>query len=123
MSGCAAPPHEDVGGSHVEWRRVEQLTDRPLAVFVDQPGGRLDLLARDPDVTTFLNDRFHPLLLPQFGAQPHGTVGVYTADGCELVEAFSPSTPGEFIAQANIAIQMPGASGRTAVSAQVRECP
>lgn len=80
------------------------------------------MLARDPDVTTFLNDRFHPLLVSQFGAQPRGTVAIYSADGCLMIEAFVPGAPSGFITRANVAIQMPAAAGRTGLSAQVRDC-
>src|SRR5204862_5947019 len=42
---------------HVSWAGLDAPATRPLAVFVDDPGGPLDQIAADADVTTFLNDR------------------------------------------------------------------
>lgn len=119
--GCSpapgAPPE-----SHVEWRSPAAPVDQPLAVFVGLPGGAVDLFSRDPDVTTFLNDRFAPLLVPAFGGQPPETTAIYTADGCLLVAPFAPTTPEAWIAEANRAVVMPAASGRRAPSAAARDC-
>lgn len=118
-----APPGSPVATqSYVEWASQDAPVARPLAVFVDREGGALEQIARDPDVTTFLNDRFAPLLLPRFGDQPTGTAAIYTADGCVLVAPFRPASPEAWIAEANRAVLMPGAAGRSAARATPREC-
>lgn len=119
--GCSPTP-SPLPESHVEWRSPEAPVDRPLAVFVGEPGGPADRVARDSDVTTFLNDRFVPLLLPAFGSQPPETAAIYTADGCVLVAPFVPASPGSWIAEANRAVVMPAASGRAAPAARARDC-
>lgn len=108
--------------SYVEWASQDAPVSRPLAVFVDREGSALDQIARDPDVTTFLNDRFAPLLLPAFGDQPTGTAAIYTADGCVLVAPFRPESPEAWISAANRAVLLPGAAGRTAPRATPRDC-
>ncbi len=121
LAGCSGGTPA-VPVSHVEWRTVDQPTDRPLAVFVDAPGGPMDLFARDPDVTTFLNDKFDPLLVESFGLQPTGTVAIYTAEGCPLVPPFVPQMPSDWINAANRAILRPEAQGRHAASAAPGAC-
>lgn len=108
--------------SYVEWVSQDAPVARPLAVFVDPEGGALEQIARDPDVTTFLNDRFAPLLLPSFGDQPTGTAAIYTADGCVLVAPFRPTSPEAWIGEANRAVLMPDAVGRSAPRAARRDC-
>lgn len=91
----APPPVSDPGRSvavHVEWRAPEAAVRAPVAVFVDSVGGPADRLAADPDVTTFLNDRFHPVLLPSYADQPSGTVAFYDGAGCLLA---GPALPGD----------------------------
>ncbi len=119
--GCSPAP-SGLPESHVEWRSPVDPVDRPLAVFVGEPGGPADRIARDSDVTTFLNDRFAPLLVPAFGAQPRETTAIYTADGCVLVAPFLPTTPEAWIAQANRAVVMPTATGRSAPAPAPRDC-
>jgi hypothetical protein len=87
-----------------------------VAVFVDAPGGAVDRLAADPDVTTFLNDRFHPIFRLDDPDQAGGTVQFYSADGCALGPPVTPATPGALIAIANGVVVRPEASGRHAVS-------
>lgn len=108
--------------SHVEWRQVADPVERPLAVFVDTPGGPVERVARDLDATTFLNDRFQPLLVPSFGAQPAGTVAFYTADGCPFGAPFTPADGPALVAAANRVIVLPAASGRRAPRAAPRAC-
>lgn len=89
----------------VEWRAADAPVRGPVVVVVDEPGGPMDRLVADPDVTTFLNDRFHPLFRRTFQAegvaQPTGTLRFY--DGCArpLTTALTPDSPDAFIAAAN----------------------
>lgn len=119
--GCSPAPGA-LPESHVEWRHPGDPVERPLAVFVGVPGGPADRVARDVEVTTFLNDRFAPLLVPAFGSQPPETAAIYTADGCALIEPFVPASPQAWIVQANRAVVMPAATGRRASTAAVRDC-
>jgi len=120
-AGCA-PAVPEASASYVEWRAADVAVDRPLAVFVDGIGGPMDSVARDWDVTTFLNDRFHALRVPEFGAQPMGTAAFYSADGCLLYGPFVPSTGSAWIVAANQVIVLPAASGRSADHAAPRAC-
>ena len=98
---------------HVEWAREGTPVSRPVALFVDRPGGPLDTLASNSDVATFLNDRFHPL----FRVAPEGeapSLNFYSADGCLLAGPLRPTDPAAFIADANKVVQMPDASGHSA---------
>jgi hypothetical protein len=85
---------------HVSWSGLSGPATRPLAVFVDDPGGPLDRIAADLDVTTFLNDRFTPIFL--IGTRSPGA-GVTFLDGggCVLLGPIEPSTPDAFIEIAN----------------------
>lgn len=120
MAACASAPSSAV--SYVEWRRVDEPVDRPLAVFVDVDGGPAERAARDLDATTFLNDRFQPLRVAAFGAQPSGTLAFYTADGCPFGPPFTPADGAAIIAAANAVIVQPAASGRHAAGAAPRAC-
>ena len=86
---------------HVQWAGLAP-TDRILAVFVDEPGGPLDRLAHDPDVATFLNDRFSPIFLPPELA-PDLPEAIWFVDrsGCLRHAPIRPLTPPDFIAAAN----------------------
>lgn len=106
----------------VAWHADADAVSAPVAVFVDVPGGPVDRLAADADVTTFLNDKFHPLFHEADAAQPPGTVQFLTADGCAFGPATTPATPAELIAAANAVIVRPEASGRHA-SQFTRACP
>lgn len=91
---------------HVRWAgladaRTTSPDMRPLAVFVDDPGGPLDRIAADPDVTTFLNDRFTPVfLVPERSPLARG-VSFLDRDGCLLLGPVAPASPAEFVALAN----------------------
>jgi hypothetical protein len=92
----AAAPPQRVNASlatSVEWKRETDEVTRPVALVVDRPGGPLDTIVADPDVTTFLNDRFHPVFRTE-GGQPMGTVWFLSADGCPLDEPESPGNAG-----------------------------
>ena len=86
---------------HVHWAGLDEAGTRPLAVFVDDPGGPLDRIAADLDVTTFLNDRFTPIfLVPERSPLARG-VSFLDRDGCLLLGPVAPASPGEFVALAN----------------------
>ncbi|MSQ03371.1 MAG: hypothetical protein EXR71_16005 [Myxococcales bacterium] len=106
----------------VEWRAADQPVERPVALVVDVPGGTLDRLVADPEVTTFFNDRFHAILVESDAEQQPGTLGFYTADGCAIGPVLTPHSPDEIIAAANRAVIVPEARGRHA-SSFVRGCP
>lgn len=88
---------------HVLWAGPSTPVERPLALFVDQPGGSLDRMLADSDVATFLNDRFTPMfLLPQVAPElPWPSLQILDARGCLLQAAFSPQGPAEIIDAGN----------------------
>ena len=116
LTACADPPDPPATpeppdlprwstAPHVQWDGLSQLNHptHPIALFVSQPDGALDRLAHDPDVATFLNDRFQPIFLtPDFAGRAEGLLFVST-QGCLLSESM-PQTPTEWIALANQAI-------------------
>ncbi len=118
--GCSDPPSPPplarANGSlapHVEWAREDAPVSRPVALFVDTPGGPLDTIASNSDVATFLNDRFHPVFRrAAAGAAP--TLHFYSADGCLLAGPLAPTSPESFIALANEVVQKPDAVGHSA---------
>jgi len=85
---------------------------RPVALFIDSPGGPLDTIAGNNDVTTFLNDRFHSIFRVASDEPP--SLRFYSADGCLLAGPLLPSSPGDFIALANEVVQKPDAAGHSA---------
>ena len=86
---------------HVSWSGLTDPATRPLAVFVDDPGGPLDRIAADADVTTFLNDRFTPIfLIPERAPLARG-VSFLDSEGCLLLGPIEPPTPAAFIEIAN----------------------
>ena len=91
---------------HVLWAGPDDPVTRPSAIFVDVPGGPLDQIAADPDVTTFLNDRFHPwFILPS--RVDHLRAGhsiIFDVHGCVLKGPTTPSTTAEWIEGANSAL-------------------
>ena len=125
---CSDPPDPEPTSSSpsfarwVEWKEDTEPVDRPVAVFVDVPGGPVDRIAADSDVTTFLNDRFHPVFHLTDPEQPVGTVAWLTADGCVLRPPETPGSPDLWIAHANEVIVLPGARGRRSPHF-TRACP
>lgn len=128
LAACSDPPDPPPASlssstaKWVLWRSDDEPVDRPVAVFVDKPGGPVDRLAADSDVTTFLNDRFHPLFHLDDPAQPPGTVQFLSADGCELSAALAPSSVHEFIEAANLVVLREESAGRRAPGF-TRGCP
>ena len=121
LGGCSDPPDPPPAPSpsgiprfstaaYVRWAGPGDPVSRPLAVFVDVPGGDLDQLVADPDVTTFLNDRFHAWFLT-----PEAAEGLPTApaawfvdgEGCLLGGPERPAGPASWIAAANTAVAAP----------------
>jgi hypothetical protein len=115
LSACADPPDPPPAtptasaARWMEWRDASALVDRPIVVVVDVPGGPADRVVADGDVTTFFNDRFHPVLVSSLASQPVGTVRFYDACGCPLTDPIRPATPQALIAAANAVIVLPQA--------------
>jgi hypothetical protein len=128
LAACGDPPDPPAAtesrssARFVLWRSDADPVDRPVAVFVDAPGGRADRLAANSDVTTFLNDRFHPLFHETDEQQPSGTVQFLTSDGCAFAPAFAPRDSAALIAAANGVVLRPEAVGRHAPTF-TRACP
>ena len=121
----APPPLSDPARTvavYVEWRAPDAAVRAPVVVFVDVAGGPVDRLAADSDVTTFLNDRFHPVLLPAYAAQPVGTVAFYDGEGCLLAGPARPADPQALIDLANGVVLDPRSRGITAPRLPER-CP
>ncbi len=91
---------------HVQWQTWAdaEAGSRPWVEFHDAPDGPAIAIAADPDVTTFLNDRFASV----FFNEP-GTPGILfmSASGCVLTHWLRPSTPAAFIEAANAVIVLP----------------
>jgi hypothetical protein len=88
----------------MEWRGDDAPVVGPVVVVRDVPGGPVDRLAADPDVTTFFNDRFHARFERLADGAGVGTIAFYDGCGCVLVEPFSPSNPLAVIDTANAVI-------------------
>jgi hypothetical protein len=98
----------------VHWRADDAPVDRPVAIFVDAPGGVADRLAADADVTTFLNDKFHAVFHVRDPDQPSGTVQFFAPSGCALTTPELPATPKDLIDRMNALIVQPEAhAGRS----------
>jgi len=90
----------------VEWSGPTTELSRPLAVLVEVGGGPLDLIAADSDVTTFLNDGFHPWFV-----SPEAVEGITTGitlfldlEGCLLIPAAKVHSAKEWLDLANSAL-------------------
>ncbi len=102
-----AAPSSPSHARHVQWRDTADAVTSPIARVVDRPGGRLDAIVADPDVTTFLNDRFHPV----FEVGQPASVTFTDACGEPLLPPASPEDAAAFIALANVVVQRPAAPG------------
>ncbi len=93
----------------------------PVALVRDAPGGALDRVVADPDVTTFLNDRFHPTfeLLAPGGV---GSVTFLDGCGCRVRGPATPADAAAFIALAN-EVMLDPAARRCLPSPPGRICP
>ena len=109
------------GPSHarwVGWRALDQAVAAPIAWFSGAPGGSVDQIAMDRDVTTFLNDRFSPV----FEVGEAETVQFLTADGCAFGLPLPLRSAEAFIDAANLVIVADEARGRQGSSPR-RDCP
>jgi hypothetical protein len=102
---------------YVRWADLDDASPHPVAVFVDEPGGPLDRLAADHDVTTFLNDRFQPFfLVPDDAPLPRG-VTFLDRRGCVLEGPASPASAAELVALANrVQLDLSRGAGGTAIA-------
>lgn len=48
---------------YINWKGPNDTVNLPIALLIDTPGGSIDSIAAHFDVTSFLNDRFHPIFL------------------------------------------------------------
>ena len=117
LGGCSDPPDPEPAAApigipqwstapYVQWTGPDDPITRPLAVLIDQPGGPLDQIAADPDVTSFLNDRFHPwFIIPeQVQHLSAGQALFLNPEGCVLSAISSPQSPLDWIDSANSAL-------------------
>ncbi|MCK6506569.1 hypothetical protein L6R53_24875 [Myxococcota bacterium] len=108
----------------VRWAGLDEPLRGPLLVVVDAPGGPMDRLLADPDVTTFVNDRFTPLFLIPSAAPtlPHPSVQVLDAGGCWLLPPQAPADPAAMVAALNGVMrdQAAGAPPTTRLEVPVR---
>jgi hypothetical protein len=93
----------------VEWRSPADPVRGPVVLVIDRPGGPMDRLVADPDVTTFLNDRFHAVFRTPLPGEPAGTLQFLDGCACPLSAPLAPATAAEFIATANALIVRPEA--------------
>lgn len=106
------PPRNHPNGSTaewLEWRADDAPVVGPVVVVRDVPGGAIDRLVADPDVTTFFNDRFHPRFERLEIGGGGGTIGFYDGCGCILAAPASPTSPQAVIDTANAVILRPDA--------------
>jgi hypothetical protein len=117
LLGCSDPPDPAVVTSPtgstagwVEWRAPDTPVRGPVVRVVDVPGGPYDRLVADPDVTTFLNDRFHPIFVRAGPTSPDDP-GITFLDGCGcvLLGPIRPERPSEMLSLANWVIAQPDA--------------
>jgi hypothetical protein len=75
--------------------------------MVEESGGPLDQIAADSDVTTFLNDRFHPWFIAPESVDGlnAGTHLFLDIDGCLLISVQPVQSASAWIEQANLAVQ------------------
>ncbi|MCB9777406.1 MAG: hypothetical protein H6742_02445 [Alphaproteobacteria bacterium] len=92
---------------HIAWAGPDTPVDRPIALIVDQPGGRLDRAMAHADVTTFLNDRFTPVFLtPDHAPGMYaGSLQVVTPGGCWLVTPTMADSAGAVILTLNAGLE------------------
>ena len=88
---------------YVRWAGPADPLRGPVLVIVDQPGGPLDRLAADADLTTFLNDRFTPFFVIPSAAPglPDPSVQVLDERGCWLLPPMVPPDLGALVDRLN----------------------
>lgn len=64
---AASPSPKDLprwsSTEYVEWNGPNDRASQPIALIIDRTDGPLDQMCGDVDVTSFLNDRFHPIFI------------------------------------------------------------
>lgn len=98
-----------------------------MARVVDVPGGTLDRLVADPDVTTFLNDRFYPIFREPglYEDEPlalAGTLQFFTPSGCPITAPVRVWSTQELIDVANAVALRSGTDSSTSPRL-VLQCP
>ena len=48
---------------YIAWKGPQDPVLKPIALVIDRTNGPLDQICADGDVTSFLNDRFHPIFI------------------------------------------------------------
>ena len=92
---------------HIHWSNPADPPTRPLAIFIGDPGGPIDQIVTNSDVTTFLNDRFDPwFIIPDMVQGIDAETALFLdLDGCSLGSAISPVGPSQWIGYANLALE------------------
>lgn len=98
-----------------------------MARVVDVPGGALDLLVADVDVTTFLNDRFYPIFREPglHDGEPlalTGTIQFFRPTGCPITAPVRVWSAQELIDVANSVVLRLGTVSSTSPRLSLR-CP
>lgn len=119
----APPPRTTASNAlYVEWKGEDEPVRRPVVLVVDRPGGSADRAVADVDVTTFFNDRFHPVFRRAAEPAGPGTVQFFAVDGCPLTAPFTPESPAHLIEVANRVIAHPLAAPGWSPALRL-ECP
>ena len=93
----------------MEWRSASDPVRGPVVLVRDTPGGAIDRLVADPDVTTFFNDRFHPVFVTSDFVRETGTIHFLDGCGCPLGPVATPRTAAAILYLANTVIVRPDA--------------
>jgi hypothetical protein len=92
---------------HIAWKGPNDAIHLNIALIFDTPNGPLDQIAGDDDVTTFLNDRFHPIFVhSSFGALDNGSGLIFISPkGQKLGGPLAPQNAEAWIQVSNQFIQ------------------
>lgn len=92
---------------HITWKGPSDAIQLNIALVIDTPNGPLDQIAGDNDVTTFLNDRFHPIFVhASFGALDKGSGLIFISpEGKKLGGPITPQNVDAWIQVSNQFIQ------------------
>lgn len=95
--GCSdpppPPPTSDGAASYVLWLSLEAPRRGPIVIVWDRPGGPVERLLAEPELTTFLNRRFSPSLLDPGSAGP--SLEVVDESGCWRLTPWRPASSAE----------------------------
>lgn len=99
LGGCSDPPTPpplNVGSAaHVQWVGFDRNPTAPVVLVWDRPGGPLDPILGDADLTTFLNQRFTPIRLDPGPDPPR--IELVDLDGCWRLPPWSPRSALEVV--------------------------